>query len=185
MVSPLFSEITENPKKLLLHACCAPCAAPASERVLKEGYQPTLFYSNPNIYPEAEWRRRAEAVIKLAEAFALPFIIEPRDHDSWLNLVSGKESERERGKRCTICFRRAINATAERASSEGFPFFTTTLTLSPLKDAQTIFGLGKKDPRFIPWDFKKKDGVRRSVELCRTLDLYRQNYCGCEFSISC
>ncbi|WP_020613269.1 epoxyqueuosine reductase QueH [Sediminispirochaeta bajacaliforniensis] len=169
--------------KILLHACCAPCAAPSAERLLEEGFLPTLFYSNPNIAPEAEWKRRLEALEVLADAFKLPLIVERYDHASWLSLVRGLEKEPERGRRCTICFRRSIDAAAEKARRLNIPRFTTTLTLSPLKNTRLIFALGNRHEGFLERDFKKKSGVARSVELCRSLGLYRQNYCGCEFSL--
>jgi epoxyqueuosine reductase len=168
-------------KGVLLHSCCAPCAAPSAERLVKEGFAPTLYYDNPNIAPEEEWRRRLDSMRTLADAFDLPLIVVPYDHESWLSLVRGLEDEPEGGSRCSRCFFRVIESTARRAGEEGLPYFTTTLTLSPLKDAQRIFQMGAGCPGFLERDFKKKNGVQRSVELSRRLGLYRQDYCGCEF----
>lgn len=176
-------ETSPNRGKILLHACCAPCAAPSAERLLAEGYTPTLFYSNPNIDPLAEWEKRLESLELLARSFDLELLAEERDHEGWLSLVKGYEQDPEGGGRCAVCFRRAIEATAARAAELEIPFFSTTLTLSPLKSSKRIFALGKEHPGFLEFDFKKRGGAARSVELSRELGLYRQNYCGCEFSI--
>lgn len=175
----------QNPEKtILLHCCCAPCAAPSAERLLQEGLQPLLFYSNPNIAPYREWEKRRDSMRILAEAWKLELFIEEYRHESWLSLVKGHEQEPERGARCPICFRRAIGASAALAEERGIGLFTTSLTLSPLKSAPLIFSIGKEYPGFSEWNFKKKNGVARSVELSQQLGLYRQNYCGCEFSLS-
>ncbi len=176
-------ENDEKERKVLLHACCGPCAAPSVERLLEEGFSPALFYSNPNIAPYEEWAKRLDSLEILARSFDLPLLQEEYDHESWLSLVSGHENEPERGSRCTLCFSRALKATAETAGRLAIPHFTTTLTLSPLKNSRLIFSLAGPYPGFLERDFKKKGGVARSVELSRTLGLYRQNYCGCEFSM--
>jgi predicted adenine nucleotide alpha hydrolase (AANH) superfamily ATPase len=176
-------ENDKNGRKVLLHACCAPCAAPSVERLLEEGLVPTLFYSNPNIAPYEEWVKRLDSLEILAGSFNIPLLKEEYDHESWLSLVRGYENEPERGSRCTLCFRRAIDAAAKQAARLAIPRFTTTLTLSPLKNSRLIFSLGKAHPGFLERDFKKKGGVARSGELSRKLGLYRQNYCGCEFSM--
>ncbi len=176
-------ENAEKVRKVLLHACCAPCAAPSVERLLEEGLSPTLFYSNPNIATYEEWAKRLDSLEILAKSFGLPLLQEEYDHESWLSIISGHEQEPERGSRCTLCFRRAINAAAEKASRLAIPRFTTTLTLSPLKNSRLIFSLGSPHPGFLEHDFKKKGGVARRVELSRKLGIYRQNYCGCEFSM--
>jgi epoxyqueuosine reductase len=173
----------EKGNKILLHSCCAPCAAPSAERLLKEGFTPILFYSNPNIAPEAEWKRRLDSLKILSEALKLQLIIDAYDHRQWLQRIRGYEASREGGQRCTLCFYRSLTGTAEKAAELQIPQFTTSLTLSPYKDADRIFTLGKEFPSFLPRDFKKKDGVARSVHLSKELGLYRQNYCGCEFSL--
>lgn len=176
-------EDTKKEKKVLLHACCAPCAAPSAERLIGEGFKPLLFYSNPNIAPRQEWQRRLDSLNILARALSLKLVVEPWDHQSWLNLVSGHEQDPEGGDRCTICFSRSLEAASGKAQELDIPCFTTSLTLSPWKDADRIFRLGSAYPGFLPRDFKKQNGVARSVALSRELALYRQRYCGCEFSL--
>ncbi len=171
----------------LLHACCGPCASASAERLLEEGHGVTLFYSNHNIAPEAEWDRRLEGLRRVAEELSLPLVVDPPDHQDWLRTVRGYEKEPEGGARCALCFRYSLSRTAEqlrRSGPEGqaFDSFATTLTISPHKNFDLISEIGRTWPEFRPWNFKKKDGYRRSLALSREWGLYRQNYCGCEFS---
>jgi len=181
-----FSSFKKNKPKLLLHVCCAGCAAYVTQ-VLKKDYDVVLYFYNPNIFPESEYEKRLEEAKKIAAKYGLKLILEKYDHDGWLIKVKGYEKEPERGKRCLICYRDRLENAAETASSKGFAFFTTTLTISPHKDAKIISQLGqelekKYKVKFLDRDFKKQDGFKKSMSLAKELDLYRQNYCGCEFS---
>ena len=170
---------------VLLHTCCAPCASVCIERLRAEDLAVTLFFSNANIGDGDEYARRLEAVQRLAEALAAPLLVdETARHDDWLAAVRGLESAREGGARCRPCFAFSLNRTAARAAALGFDRFTTSLTVSPHKHTPTLFELGAAaDPvRFLPVDFKRRHGFQRSVELARQLNLYRQDFCGCEFS---
>lgn len=169
--------------RLLLHCCCAVCASGCIERLLNAGEKVTLFFANSNIAPEPEYRKRLEAMERLAEITGLELLEDCYDHPAWLEAVSGLEKEPERGARCPVCFRFSLERTARKAAELGIRRFTTTLTVSPLKNSRTIFEVGSAFPGFEPMDFKKKDGYLRSNILSREYGLYRQKYCGCEFSI--
>ncbi len=167
-------------EKLLLHVCCAPCATAVCER-LCEQYDITLFFYNPCIEPKEEHDKRLLEVRRLAEHFKIPLIEGIYDNDSYREVIKGNEGEKEGGKRCTICFDQRLK---EAAEIEGFDLVTTTLTISPHKNAPLINEIGKlyAGDRWLASDFKKKNGYKRSIEMCRELDIYRQNYCGCLFS---
>ena len=170
-------------RKILLHTCCAVCASACVERLRSEEIEPVLFFSNHNIAPKEEYDKRLESARILAKTWNIELIEDTYDHNSWLKAIEGYESEPERGLRCSRCFAYSLSRTAQYASSNGFDHFTTTLTVSPHKVSKTIFEIGKQYPGYEPWNFKKKDGFKRSNELSRELDLYRQSYCGCEFSL--
>lgn len=176
-------------EKLLLHVCCAPCSTHAID-YLREKYNVVLFFPNSNIYPEEEFEKRAENARKIAGIFNLKIIIGDYDYDEWLNFIKGLEKEPEKGKRCWKCFEFNLGETAEKARESGFDCFATTLTISPHKDSNKIFEIGnklekenKEKIKFLATDFKKHDGFKHSVELSKEHNLYRQNYCGCEFSL--
>ena len=173
-------------KKLLLHACCAPCSSAAIER-LKEYFDITVFYFNPNIDDRNEYTLRLNEERRFCESFGIPVINGGYSPDIFYNEINGLENCAEGGKRCEKCFNLRLNATAEYAEKHGFDFFTTTLTLSPLKNAALLNELGHKAAKgrkvaFLPSDFKKEGGYARSIELSKEYGLYRQNYCGCSFS---
>jgi predicted adenine nucleotide alpha hydrolase (AANH) superfamily ATPase len=170
-------------RKILVHACCAPCAAPSIERLLLDDMEVGLYFSNSNIYPEAEYRKRLEYVRKLAGICEVVLEEDTYDHERWLEHIRGLENEPEKGLRCIKCFEYSLSRTAELADRLNYDAFTTTLTLSPHKISKIIFEIGTKFPKYLPYDFKKKNGFIRSVELSSQWDLYRQAYCGCEFSI--
>lgn len=170
-------------EKILVHMCCAPCAAPSAERLLLQGRDVTLYFSNSNIHPPEEYEKRLRYARKLAEILDVVIEDDQYDHDRWLERMRGLEQEPEKGRRCERCFAYSLERTAELADRLGIPAFTTTLTLSPHKVSQTIFKIGKQFPRYVPIDFKKENGFLRSLELSREYDLYRQAYCGCEFSL--
>ncbi len=170
-------------KKILLHTCCGPCATACVEKLLSEGWETDLFFSNSNISPYDEYLKRAEYARKTAEHFGTGFIEDEYNHQSWLEKVSGYEDEPEKGLRCSLCFSYSFSRAAQKFNEGGYDAFTTTLTVSPHKISKIIFEQGGKYPGFIGIDFKKKNGFARSLELADELGLYRQSYCGCEFSI--
>jgi predicted adenine nucleotide alpha hydrolase (AANH) superfamily ATPase len=173
-----------------LHACCAPCSATALER-LSGDWEITLFYYNPNIYPEAEHTKRLGELRRLASE--APFargtvVIAPAyDRREFLGAARGLENEPEGGARCRECFALRLRAAAATAAERGFGAFSTTLTTGPRKSAADINVAGEKASReygaaYFAEDFKKRGGYSRSVELSREYSLYRQSYCGCEFA---
>lgn len=171
---------------LLLHTCCAPCSSACLER-LKDTFQITALFYNPNIEDE-EYLKRKQELIRFLQETGWAAICDC-DHDTaeFYTAVAGYENEPERGKRCQICFALRLKKTAQIAEEEGFDYFTTTLTLSPLKDATLLNTIGEavakgKRTKWLYSDFKKENGYARSLELSTQHCLYRQNYCGCVFS---
>ena len=172
----------EIQKKLLLHICCAPCACGCLEKL--EGREVVLFFSNSNLASREEFEKRLENVRIFAEKFAFPLIVDPYDHTAWLNAVAAVpefEQAPERGPRCAACFKYNLARTAGKAEELDMNF-ATTLTVSPHKNSKLIFSIGSESERFEPIDFKKNDGFLKSLRLSKELNLYRQNFCGCEFS---
>ncbi len=170
--------------RVILHACCGPCATHPVEVLRDLGYQVTLFFSNANIWPPEEHAKRLANVLRLVEQLDLPLIEDTATHEAWRRHISGLEGECEGGMRCRHCFQFNLARTQAKAQELGFDRFTTSLTVSPHKCARTIFAVGRQldDVRFLAIDFKKDNGLQRSIELSRNFGLYRQNYCGCEFS---
>ena len=179
----------ERPR-LLLHACCAPCSSYVLE-YLTAYFDIDLFFYNPNIMPAEEYDRRLEAVRKLLSvmpcAAGVRLIEGPRDTERFLAAVKGKESEPEGGARCPVCFSLRLGKAAELCRDGGYDYFTTTLTISPHKNAELINETGGKEAaahavRWLPCDFKKRNGYLRSIELCREYGIYRQSWCGCRLT---
>ncbi len=171
---------------ILLHICCAPDSTAVSER-LCVNFRVTGFFYNPNIHPEREYLKRLSQAHEVSRELDFPLLVPAYDPVSWSRAVQGLEGEPEGGERCAVCFRFNLRATARKAQEQGIPFFTTTLTISPRKDAGRILGIGRDagaefGVSFLGENFKKRDGFRRSLELSRDLGLYRQNYCGCRYS---
>ena len=169
-------------KGILLHICCAPCGTFSIERLLHEKNEVTVFFSNSNIFPEEEYQKRLYYVEKLVNFYEIPLIRDNYDHEAWRKRVLGLENEPETGKRCFECFKFNLEKTAQKARQLSIPAITTTLTLSPHKNSRQIFEAGKNFPEFREYDFKKQNGFLRSIELSEKLNLYRQDYCGCEFT---
>lgn len=177
---------TGQKPKLLLHACCAPCSSSCIER-LKEYFDLTVYFYNPNMDSREEYSLRASEQKKLCEWFAVPLILEDYLSEDFLSIAHGLENEKEGGARCKKCFSLRLKKCADYAKANGFEYFTTSLTVSPLKDVERLNVIGKSvgesvGVKFLPSDFKKKNGYARSIELSRELKLYRQNYCGCVYS---
>ena len=181
--------LKERDSRLLLHSCCGPCSTAVLER-LAAHFAPTIYFYNPNIDSEAEYQRRLESQRLAIEGTSAPhpvsLIAAPYDPAPFESAATGLESEPEGGLRCTHCFTLRLEETAKLAKAEGFPYFTTTLTVSPHKDAERLNQIGaalgeKYGITYLCGDFKKKDGYRRSIALSEKLNLYRQAYCGCRF----
>ena len=175
---------------ILLHSCCGPCSSYVLE-YLNRYFKIKLFFYNPNIHPEEEYQRRLHAQKKVLESLPLndvELIEGEYDPSVYFEAVKGLENEPEGGKRCEVCIRLRMERAAEEAVKLKADYFATTLTVSPHKNAPYINGAGEEIEKTItvPYlvsDFKKKNGYKRSVELCRIYDIYRQNYCGCTYSI--
>ena len=170
-------------ERLLLHVCCGPCSTSSIERLLEEGYEPVLFFSDSNIFPYEEFCRRYENLLIVARHYGLEVILDSWDHDQWLEWVKGHEMDKEHGERCSLCFRFNLLRAKAKADEMGIGRFATTLTVSRFKSSKAIFAQGDDLPGFEKIDFKKKDGFSRSIQLSKQLGLYRQNWCGCEFSL--
>ena len=170
-------------KTLLLHICCAPCACGCIDRLRSEGVEFAFYYSNSNLNSIEEYEKRLESARKLAAVENIPLYIDEYNHASWLERTVNFADEPERGKRCGICFDWSLSRTALAAAELGFDEFATSLTVSPHKSSKLIFEIGSKYERFSPWDFKKQDGFLKGNRKAKELELYRQSYCGCEFSL--
>ncbi len=177
---------------LLLHSCCAPCSSYVLE-YLSRYFRITVFYYNPNIYPEDEYAKRTLEQQKLIREMKLKYpvsFLEGRyDRQEFFHVAEGMEDAREGGPRCMKCYALRLEETARTARDKGFDFFTTTLSISPMKNAQKLNEIGQKTGEkygvdYLVSDFKKKNGYKRSIELSREFGLYRQDYCGCEFSLA-
>ncbi|NQT23992.1 epoxyqueuosine reductase QueH [candidate division KSB1 bacterium] len=173
-------------KKLLLHACCAPCVTHPI-RLLSETYQTTAYFYNPNIHPKSEYEARRDEIVRLGKKWGFEVIPGDYDADEWFEAVKGHEDDPEGGARCTICYRMRLQKTAELAREMDFDLFTTTLSISPLKKAELINEIGKKIQTetgitFLETNLKKKDGFKISCQLSKDEGLYRQDYCGCIYS---
>ena len=175
---------------LLLHACCAPCSSACLE-YLNKYFDITVYFYNPNISPESEFNKRFSELKRLIAS--MPFenpvklIDGEYNYGEFLDIAKGLEHEPEGGARCFACYRLRLEKTAAYAKDLGFDYFCTTLSISPLKNAQKINEIGfelaeKYGVNWLPSDFKKKEGYKRSIELSAQYDLYRQNFCGCAFS---
>lgn len=176
--------------RLLLHCCCAPCSSYVLER-LNSIFEIAVFFYNPNIYPQAEFEKRVEEqrrlVAEMPHEGRIEVIRGDYNPDAFLRMCRGHEEDPEGGERCTRCFRLRLSETAKLAALRGDDYFTTTLSISPLKDAQRLNAIGSECARNfgVPYlfsDFKKKNGYKRSCELSAQYGLYRQDYCGCIFS---
>lgn len=174
-------------EKLLLHSCCAPCSSTCLER-LKDYFQITVLYYNPNIDEREEYeKRKAEQIRFLQETGWADFLDCDHEPSVFFNAVSGMEDLPERGNRCYVCYELRLDKTARMAKENGYAWFATTLTLSPYKNAAWLNEIGEKVGgryalNYLYTDFKKKGGYHRSIELSNEYGLYRQDFCGCKFS---
>lgn len=180
----------EDKPKLLLHSCCGPCSSAVLERI-SDYFDIDIFYYNPNIDSPYEFYRRSDEQIKLVEDLELDDKIDVKvikyNHQEFLSYIKGFEKYEEGGARCFRCYRQRLEETAKYAAENNYDYFTTTLSISPHKDSQILNRLGKflsekYKVNYLFSDFKKKNGFKRSVELTDKFNMYRQDYCGCEFS---
>lgn len=176
--------------RLLLHSCCAPCSSYCLE-LLSQHFAVTVFYYNPNIYPPEEYEMRVEEQDRFVKAFPakypISFVEGTYDTAKFYEMAKGMEQLKEGGERCFACYEMRLRESAEYAKEQGFDFFTTTLSISPLKNAEKLNEIGQKleleyDIKYLYSDFKKQNGYKRSTEISNEYDMYRQYYCGCVYS---
>jgi predicted adenine nucleotide alpha hydrolase (AANH) superfamily ATPase len=171
--------------KVVLHICCGVCAAGAADMLLNEGHRVTGYFYNPNIHPEQEYRQRLEAAQLVADKLNFELAAGTYDFENWNKATEGMGAEPEGGPRCSVCYRLRLEKTFGFMRERGADAFTSTLTISPHKQAAEINRIGKEidGESFMARDFKKKDGFKRSMELAGSWELYRQSYCGCIYSL--
>lgn len=191
IINKINSSPSKNLPKLLIHSCCAPCSSYVLE-YLSNYFAITIFYYNPNIYPEDEYRRRVKEQEDLIRAMNLKnsvlFVEGDYEPRKYYDLVKGHEKDPEGGDECFICYGMRLKEAAKAAKEGGYEYFTTTLTISPHKNAAKLNEIGEEvaalyGVSFLPSDFKKRNGYKRSIELSKEYGLYRQDYCGCVYSI--
>lgn len=180
----------EKVPKLLLHSCCAPCSSYVLE-YLSNYFEITVFYYNPNIFPENEYTKRIleqqTLISDMKVKHPVSFLAGNYDRERFFQIAEGLEHLREGGERCFKCYELRLEEAAKIAQDAGFDYFTTTLSISPLKNADKLNEIGtrladKYGVQYLQSDFKKKNGYKRSIELSNEYGLYRQDYCGCEYS---
>lgn len=176
----------DGKRTLLMHSCCGPCSTACIER-LKDYFDITVLYYNPNIEPLEEYNKRKETQKSVLRRLNIKYMDSDYDNETFRLLTKELKDEPEGGKRCTVCFSLRLKETAKRAKENDFDYFTTTLTVSPHKNSELINKLGIEigeyvGVKFLVADFKKREGYKRSIELSKEFDLYRQNYCGCLYS---
>ena len=180
----------DNPPRLLLHSCCAPCSSYTLE-YLSNYFDITVYYFNPNISPKEEFDKRFAEQKRLIDSLPaknpIKLVLGEYNYDDFLQIARGYENVAEGGERCFRCYRMRLESTARIAKEQGFDYFCTTLSISPLKNSQKINQIGyevaqKYGIKWLPSDFKKREGYKRSIELSKEYNLYRQSFCGCIFS---
>lgn len=184
-------KINSTVPKLMLHSCCAPCSSYVIE-YLSEYFEIVVFYYNPNIFPESEYTRRIleqqDLIKELRTPHPIGFIAGNYEKELFYQIAEGMEHMKEGQERCLKCYELRLRRTAELAKKVEFDYFTTTLSISPMKNADKLNEIGRKVAleygiHYLLSDFKKKNGYKRSIELSKEYGLYRQDYCGCEFSL--
>ncbi len=173
-------------KSVLLHTCCGPCSSACIER-LHNDLDVTVYYYNPNIEPKEEYLKRKETQIGLLKELNIPYIDADYDNEEFREKVKGLETEPEGGARCPVCFKMRLDKTARVAKENNFDYFCTSLTVSPHKNSAIINLIGESvskevGVKYLYADFKKREGYKRSIELSKEYELYRQDYCGCLFA---
>lgn len=177
--------------RLLLHSCCAPCSSYVLE-YLSQYFEITVYYYNPNIFPPEEYHKRVTEQQELADRMKVKnpvhVVSGPYDTDEFYRIAKGHEQDPEGGERCFRCYALRLREAAKVAAAGHYDYFTTTLSISPLKNADKLNEIGESlgaeyQTAYLPSDFKKREGYKRSTELSREYGLYRQNYCGCVYSL--
>lgn len=191
-INIMSQSFVQNKQKMLLHICCAPCSSYVLE-LLENEYDITIFFYNPNITPESEYVKRLDElknfVAKAPFAGGVEILEDEYNPDLFFQTAKGMEEEPEKGKRCYKCYEMRMRRTAEYAKKYGYDLFTTTLSISPHKNAAWLNEIGERlagefSINYLYSDFKKKNGYARSIQLSKEYNLYRQDYCGCVFSKS-
>lgn len=175
-------------KKIVLHACCAPCASYPIELLIKDNFKPVVFFYNPNIFPYKEYKIRRDELEKYCSKIGIDFFEDRYNIKEFYKLTKEYKDEPEKGKRCSVCFNLRLQKTAEFAKENCIDFFTTTLTVSPHKNSNQIFEQGhlvavKTGVEFLEYNFKKNDGYKISRQIARENNMYAQKYCGCMYSM--
>jgi len=173
--------------KILIHACCGICSGYPISMLKETGYEPVVYFCNPNLDTKDEFDRRLEAQKTICKYHEVELVVEDYNPKEYLEYVKGLENEPERGKRCDKCIELRLSKTAQKAQELGINTFTTSLPISPHKDFQNISEIGTNTAKhfnlnYLSLDFKKKDGFLKTNKLSKELNIYRQNYCGCKFS---
>lgn len=174
--------------RILVHTCCAVCFAYPCVLLQELGYSPISFFSNSNIYPKEEYLKRLNTLKEYSLSQKNFLLLEDfYNHDEWLKNIEGLEQEQEKGKRCVKCIEFRLERTAKKASELNIKKFTTVLPVSPHKNFEMIKEIGEKiaqnyDLEFVPFNFKKKDGFKKTLQIANSNNFYKQNYCGCEFT---
>ncbi len=179
----------EGERRVLLHSCCAPCSSSIMERMLTAGIEVTIFFYNPNIHPRDEYLIRKQENIRYAQKKGVPFVDADYDKESWFNRIKGMENDPERGSRCGVCFDIRFERTARYAAEHGFRVFTSSLGISRWKDLEQVNVSGRRAAdRFdelVYWTYnwRKQGGSRRMYEIAKEERFYKQEYCGCLYSL--
>jgi len=179
--------VQRNNNKILLHACCGVCSGYPISFLQEAGYEVAVYFCNPNLDTEAEFNKRLEAQKTVCEKFNAELIVDEYNHSEYSDCIKGFENEPERGKRCDKCFELRLKKTAELSKKMNISEFTSSLAISPHKDFAKISSIGKAvanefSLNYLPINFRKNDGVLKTNTISKDLGIYRQNYCGCEYS---
>ncbi len=185
VMQDIISSLTDR-KRILLHSCCGPCSSACIER-LKDYFDITVIYYNPNIEPLAEYQHRKEEQLRLLNLWHIPHLEVPYNNERFNQITKNLEREVEGGRRCAVCIGERLKYTALKARENKFDYFTTTLSVSPHKNSELINTIGLSlakhyNVAYLPADFKKHDGFKKSIEYSKKYHLYRQDYCGCRYS---
>ncbi len=197
MIIPITVSMSNQPillppngeKRILLHSCCAPCSSEIMETLLASAIEYTIFFYNPNIHPEKEYKIRKEENKRFAEKYHLPFVDADYEIEKWVERTKGMEFEPERGRRCTVCFDMRLERTAGYAYENGFKVFTSSMGISRWKDLQQVNGSGIRaaerypDLTYWAYNWRKKGGSQRMIEIAKRERFYQQEYCGCAHSL--
>jgi len=182
-------ELPNGADKLLLHSCCAPCSGSIMEMLAEAGINYTIYFYNPNIHPEKEYLLRKDENVRFAEKLGIPFVDADYDKDNWFARAKGMEYEPERGKRCTMCFDMRFERTALYAYEQGFKIISSTLGISRWKNMEQINDSGMRAANKYPgleywtYNWRKKGGSQRMIEISKEEEFYQQEYCGCVYSL--